>query len=118
MGRRGGDVGRTISRRGLWRRAWLPGRGFVMLPGKFGLIARHVSRWRGLARKGKLVLPCDGAPTFVPLVLELATPGERDTAPADTAVIRAEIAGAVLHVAAVGIPGRAAALAAALKRAL
>lgn len=85
---------------------------------KHGLIARHVSQWRGLARKGKLVLPCDGAPAFVPLVLEPATPRERNTALADTAVIRVEIAGVVLHVAADCSPDRAAALVAALKRIL
>ena len=85
---------------------------------KYGLIARHLSQWRGLARKGKLVLPGDGAPSFVPLVVEpVAVPGP-DIVNTDCAVIRVEIAGAVLHVAPGCSPERAAALAAALKRAL
>jgi transposase len=85
---------------------------------KYGLIAGHVSQWRGLARKGKLVLPGDRAPAFVPLVVEpLIVPGPV-IAKVDTGVIRVEIAGAVLHVASDCSPDRAAALAAALKRAL
>ena len=85
---------------------------------KYGLIARHLSQWRGLARKGKLVLPADGAPSFVPLVVEPAAVPGPDIAKTDCAVIRVEIAGAVLHVAPDCSPERAAALAAALKRAL
>ena len=85
---------------------------------KYGLIARHVSQWRGLARKGKLVLSADSAPSFVPLVVDpVASPGPV-IAKTDTGVIRVEIAGAVLHVASDCNPDRAAALAAALKWAL
>ena len=85
---------------------------------KYGLIARHVSQWRGLARKGKLVLSADSAPSFVPLVVDpVASPGPVN-AKTDTAVIRIEIGGAVLHVAPDCSPDRVAALAAALKRVL
>lgn len=85
---------------------------------KYGLIAWHLSLWRGLARKGKLVLPDDGAASFVPLVVEpVAVPGP-DIVKTDCAVIGVQIAGAVLHGAADCSPERAAALAAALKRAL
>ncbi len=85
---------------------------------KYGLIARHVSQWRGLARKGKLFLSADSAPSFVPLVVDpVESPGPVN-ATTDTGVIRVEIARAVLHVASDCSPDRAAALAAALKRAL
>ena len=85
---------------------------------KYGLIARHVSQWRGLARKGKLVLSADSTPSFVPLVVDLvASPGPVN-AKTDAAVIRIEIGGAVLHVAPDCSLDRTAALAAALKRVL
>jgi transposase len=77
---------------------------------RYGLIARHVSQWRGLARKRKLVLPVDSAPTFVPLVLEPATAPDPAIAKTDTEVIRVEITGAVLHVATNGSRERAAAM--------
>ncbi len=70
-------------------------------------------QWCGLARKGKLVLPADGAPSFVPLVVEPATVPGPDIVKTDCAVIRVEIAGAVLHIALDCSPERAAALAAA-----
>jgi hypothetical protein len=38
-----------------------------------GLITRHLSQWRGVSRKGKLVLPGDRVPMFVPLVVEPVT---------------------------------------------
>ena len=85
---------------------------------KYGLIARHVSQWRGLARQGKLILPDHSAPAFVPLVLESATTPDPVAAKTDVGVIKIEIGGAVLHVAPDCSPDRAAALAAALKRAL
>jgi transposase len=85
---------------------------------KYGLIARHLTQWRGLARKGKLVLSADSAPSFVPLVVEPVTVPVPVIAKTDTAVIRIEIAGAVLHVAPDCSADRAAALAAALKRVL
>lgn len=85
---------------------------------KYGLIARHVSLWRGLARRGKLVLPADSAPSFVPLLVEPVTVSGPVIAKTDTAEIRIEIGGAVLHIAPDCNPDRAAALAAALKRAL
>jgi transposase len=82
------------------------------------LIARHLSQWRGLARKGKLVLPADSSPSFVPLLVDpVASPGPV-IEKTDTAVIRVEIGGAVLHVAPDCSPDRAAALVAALKRVL
>jgi transposase len=37
---------------------------------KYGLFAWHVSQWRCLSRKGKLVLPGDRVQMFVPLVVE------------------------------------------------
>ena len=60
--------------------SFLPGARVCDVAAKYGLIARHLSGWRGLARKGELVLPSDAAPTFVPLVIEPSPP---DTAAAD-----------------------------------
>ena len=73
-----------------------PGARVCDVAAKYGLIARHLSGWRGQARKGELVVPVDTAPTFVPLVIE---PFAAAAASADTGVIRVEICGAVLHVA-------------------
>ena len=97
-----------------------PGARVCDVAAKYGLIARHLSQWRGLARQGKLVLPCSNGPAFVPLVLESAPANVSASAGpmAEGGVIRIEISGAVLHVASDCSPDRAAALAAALKRAL
>ena len=90
-----------------------PGARVCDVAAKYGLIARHLSGWRGQARKGELVVPVDTAPTFVPLVIEPLA-----DASADTGVIRVEICGAVLHVMPDCSPDRAAALAAALRKVL
>lgn len=76
---------------------------------------RHLSEWRGLARKGELVVPIDVAPAFVPLVIEPLADAAGST---DTGVIRVEICGAVLHVAPDCSPERAAAVVAALRKVL
>jgi len=96
----------------------LPGAQVCDVAEKYGLIARHLSQWRGLARQGKLILPGDGAPTFVPLVLEPVGAPDLAAVKADAGVVKIEIAGVVLHVASDCSPERAAALAAALKRVL
>ena len=93
-----------------------PGARVCDVAAKYGLIARHLSGWRAQARKGELVVPIDAAPAFVPLVIE---PSIFDTAAVGgTGVIKVEICGAVLHVAPDCSPERAAALAAALRKAL
>jgi hypothetical protein len=46
---------------------------------KHGLITRHLSQWRGVSRKGKLVLPGDR----VPLVVEPVTTPNPDAAKPD-----------------------------------
>ena len=92
-----------------------PGARVCDVAAKYGLIARHLSGWRGQARKGELVVPVDTAPTFVPLVIE---PFAAAAASADTGVIRVEICGAALHVAPDCSPERAATLAAALRKVL
>jgi transposase-like protein len=48
-----------------------PGARVCDVAAKYGLIARHLSGWRGQARKGELVVPIDAAPAFVPLVPSL-----------------------------------------------
>ena len=93
-----------------------PGAGVCDVAAKYGLIARHLSGWRGQARKGELVVPVDTAPTFVPLVIEPLA--DAAAASADTGVIRVEICGAVLQVAPDCSPERAAALVAALRQVL
>lgn len=98
--------------------SFLPGARVCDVATKYGLIARHLSGWRGLARKGELVLPSDAAPTFVPLVIEPSPPDTAAAAPADTGVIRVDICGAVLHVTPDCNPERAAALVAALRKVL
>jgi transposase len=92
-----------------------PGARVCDVAAKYGLIARHLSEWRGLARKGELVVPIDVAPAFVPLVIE---PLADAAGSADTGVIRVEICSAVLHVAQDCSPERVAALAAALRKVL
>ena len=97
----------------------LPGARVCDVAAKYGLIARHLSQWRGLARQGKLVLPyADDGPVFVPLTVEPATVSEPIGTKTESGVVRIEIAGVVLHVAPDCSPDRAVALAAALKRAL
>ena len=97
-----------------------PGAQVCDVAAKYGLIARHLSGWRGQARKGELVVPVATASTFVPLVIEpLAdADADADAASADPGVIRVEICGAVLHVSPDCSPERAAALAAALRTVL
>ena len=95
-----------------------PGARVCDVAAKYGLIARHLSGWRGQARKGELVVPVDVAPTFVPLVIEPLADAAAAAASADTGVIRVEICGAVLHVMPYCSPDRAAALAAALRKVL
>jgi transposase len=85
---------------------------------KYGLIARHLSGWRGLARKRELVGAMYALTAFVLLVIEPLVDTAAAAAPADTGVIRVEICGAVLHVTPECSPGRAAALAAALRKVL
>jgi transposase len=92
-----------------------PGARVCDVAAKYGLIARHLSEWSGLARKGELVVPIDVASAFVPLVIE---PLVDAAGPTDTGVIRVEICGAVLHVAPDYSPERAAALVAALRKVL
>lgn len=96
----------------------LPGARVCDVAQKHGMIARHLSQWRGLARKGKLVLSGDDGPAFVPLMLEPVAEPEPVVAMVEGGVVKIEIAGAVLHVASDCSPDRVAALAAALKRAL
>lgn len=93
-----------------------PGARVCDVAAKYGLIARHLSGWRGQARKGELVVPIDAAPAFVPLVIEPLA--DAAAVSADTGVIRVEICGAVLHVAPDCSPERAAALVAALRKVL
>ncbi|MDR7127476.1 transposase [Pseudotabrizicola sp. 4114] len=93
-----------------------PGARVCDVAAKYGLIARHLSGWRGQAHKRELVVPIDVAPAFVPLVVEPLA--DAAAASADTGVIRVEICGAVLHVSPDCSPKRAAALVAALTKVL
>ena len=96
-----------------------PGARVCDVAAKVGLIARHLSQWRGLARRGKMVLPyADDRPAFVPLMVEPAATPAPVGAMMQAGVIKIEISGAVLHVAPDCSADRAAALAAALKRVL
>jgi transposase len=85
---------------------------------KYGVIARHLSGWRGQARKAELAVPIDVAPAFVPLVIEQSISDPAAAAVGGTGVIRVEICGAVLHMAPDCSPERAAALVAALRKVL
>jgi transposase len=95
-----------------------PGARVCDVAAKYGLIARHLSGWRGQARKGELVMPVDMSPAFVPLVIEPLADAAAASASTDTGVIRVEIFGAVLHVTPDCCPERAAALVAALRKVL
>ena len=55
---------------------------------KYGLIVRHLSGWRGQARKVQLVLPVVSAPAFVPSLVEAVYPAAQDYLQADTGVIK------------------------------
>ena len=94
-----------------------PGARVCDVAARYGLITRHLSGWRGQARKGELV-PIDVAPAFVPLVVEPSISDAAAAAVGSTGVIRVEICGAVLHVAPDCSPERAAALVAALRKVL
>ena len=96
----------------------VPGARVCDVADKYGLIARHLSQWRGLARRGKLVLPVGDGPRFVPLMVEPAAAPAPVRPMTQAGVVRIEIAGAVLHVAPDCCPDRVAALATALKRVL
>lgn len=98
--------------------SFLPGARVCDVAAKYGMIARHLSGWRGLARKGQLFVPAVSAAAFVPLVVEAVGPAARDDLQPDTGVIKVEICGAVLHVMPDCSLERAAALAAALMRVL
>ena len=80
------------------------------------MIARHLSQWRGLARKRRLILPGEDGPAFVALMLEPMTAPQPVVA--EGGLVKIEIGGAVLHVPSDCSPDCAAALAAALKRVL
>jgi len=95
-----------------------PGARVCDVAAKYGLISRHLSGWRGQARKGELVMPVDMSPAFVPLVIEPLADVVAAAASIDTGVIRVEICGTVLHVAPNCSPERAAALVAALRKVL
>lgn len=96
----------------------LPGARVCDVAQKYGLVARHLSEWRGLARKGKLVLPSDDGADFVPVVVEPMAVSSPAIPMTEAGALRIEISGVVLHVGSDCRPDRAAALAAALKRAL
>lgn len=47
-----------------------PGQRVCDVAAPYGSIARHLSGWRGLASKEKLIVPIDVLPMFVRLVME------------------------------------------------
>ena len=98
--------------------SFLPGVRICDVAAKYGLIARHLSGWRGFARTGQLFVPAVSAPAFVPLVVEADSRATRDDLLQDTGVIKIELCGALLHVAPDCSLGRAAALVAALRKVL
>ena len=71
----------------------LPGARVCDVAQKYGLIAHHVSQWRGLARKGKLVLPGDDGPAFVPLMVEPVAVPRPVVATSEAGVVRMRSAG-------------------------
>ena len=98
--------------------SFLPGARVCDVAAKYAMIARHLSGWRGLARKGQLFVPAVGAPALVPMSVEAVGPAARDDQQLDTGVIKVEICGAILPVTLDCSPERAAALAAALRKVL
>ena len=96
----------------------LPGARVCDVAAKYGLIARHLSQWRGLARQGKLIPPVGDGRSFVPLVVEPAAAPAPVGPMTRAGAVKIEISGVVLHVAPDCSPDHAAALVAALKRAL
>lgn len=108
--------------------SFAPGARVCDVAARYGVIARHLSGWRALARKGLMVLPGvdipADTPAFVPLVVAAPEPPGRlaDPSPevvsADAGVIRIEIGGATLHLPPECSSARAAALVAALRAVL
>ena len=104
--------------------SFAPGARVCDVAARYGVIARHLSGWRTLARKGQLVLPGADLPAFVPLVVAASEAHEPLPTPLaeavaqDAAVIRVEIGGATLYLPPDCSPARAAALVAALRAVL
>lgn len=95
-----------------------PGARVCDVAGKYGLLPRHLSGWRGLARKGELAASTNVARAFVPLVIEPLSDTPSVAAPSVPGAIKVEICGAILHVTPDCAPERVAALAAALRKVL
>ena len=68
--------------------SFLPGARVCEVAAKYGLIARHLSGWRGLARKGQVAMPAISPPNFVPLMIGPSAIDTVAAAPADTGVIK------------------------------
>ncbi len=79
--------------------SYAPGAKVCDVARRHGMAPQHLSTWRGLAKKGKLVLPMpdDGEDLFVPVEIlpEAALPSE---APPASGMIEIEAGGAIVRV--------------------
>ena len=92
----------------------LPGASVSEVARRHGLVPQHLTSWRRAARDGRLALPGDdGAPTFVPLLVETS-----DSSGPGSAPVEIEAGGVIVRLPADCAAGRIAEVAAALARAL
>lgn len=79
--------------------SYAPGAKVCDVARRHGIAPQHLSTWRGLAKKGKLVLPMpdDGEDLFAPIEVlpEAALPAEE---PSASGVIEIEAGGAIVRV--------------------
>ena len=73
----------------------VPGARVCEVADRHGVAPQYLTMWRRLAREGQLVLPADGAASFVPLVVD-GPPERRPVAPM-SAHIEMEVAGVLVR---------------------
>jgi len=95
-----------------------PGARVNEVAARYGLMPNHISTWRGLARKGQLVMADADMPAFVPISLRPETPVISAAGSTASSDLRIFVADVTLHVPATFPAAQAAALVAALRATL
>ena len=105
--RRGGvDIRVGVGRRRRWRsedkgrivaESYAPGAVVSEVARRHDITPQHLFAWRKAARAGRLTLPAEEAPTFVPVVTTIREVGAADAAANGPGSIVIEIAGATVR---------------------